>query len=127
MTIDGDSGPRFDPQAYAAVLVQEVMPTIFLGEVQSWPETDVQEAIRRNETSEENESALLAATETLAPPRDLPNHGSVYAVVMGVVALKASTREYALGIPNPNVRYSRAADWVCDNLGEAIWWNCHKS
>ena len=115
--------PQFDPQAWAAHLIDEVLPGIARG--QHW--AGWTEVRRRGEDPAVHREALVAAThDLLAPPDKIGRRVETYRILSGMVAFRAFTDEMVSGHTDIHERYRLAAHWICEYIGSIVWWNCHE-
>ncbi len=120
MVYEMRGGGRFDPNAWASFLQSAVIPNIRAGAM----EAGGQDIWAPEPSPEAEQQALIQASEGLAPPKDMVGAGEMYAVLMGIVALRANTSDFVRQFPDARARYFAAAGWFCENLGELIFWNC---
>lgn len=80
----------------------------------------------RRDSRGDNVAALLEAAASFQPPPELDERDAALTLLMGVIALKASTPGLIFRYRDVYDRYQLAADWVCENFGELIWWNCDR-
>ena len=113
-------GGEFDPNAWSNLLENQIIPNIAKQkEWEGWASMR-----RRGETYDSNVQSLLRASEKLAPPEDLEGAAEIYATLIAFVTLRAQTGRFPLDFADPFERYVAAVDWVCENLGDIIFWNC---
>jgi hypothetical protein len=69
------------------------------------------------------ERLLLKDTDEVSPTA----RAGIQTVLLGMVAMRANTREYRARFAEPSQRYQAASSWICQNFGELIWWDCDRS
>lgn len=124
---------QIDPQSFSDGLVRAVLPSILQGDV---PEYELSRAsVERVEETrglldaflrdppEIHQQALLDAAAPFAPPPSLARRDETYAIIIGMIALRATTSEFLYEYSVVE-RYQRAAGWVCENFNKIIWWDC---
>ena len=120
MTYSPASGGEFDPVAWSSFLESTVIPSVRRGAVERGM-MDIWNTLKRPSAERE---ALLSASKQFAPPSDMKGAGEIHAALMIMLALRANMPEMVSASRSAQTRYLAAATWICENLGEVIFWNC---
>jgi hypothetical protein len=111
-------GQDFDPSQWARLVEYEIVPQLHKQSgLLRGKETVAQP------TPPADAALLVEATASFAPPADLYGGAELYGTLMMLVALRAHASDTAY-LMDMRERYKRAAQWVCENLGEFIFWDC---